>query len=130
MKKRILLIEDDLMIADIYSTVFVKNGGYDVKNFTNGKDVLEWKDKIKREEREIPDLILLDLILPDTDGLDLLNIIQKEEVFNNIPVFVVTNYTSRELENMASKLKIEKYINKAKLLPRELLRMVKERLNG
>lgn len=123
MKKLIFLIEDDEMISEVYSTALSKNKDFNVKNFYKAKDVLNWKS-----DNQKPNLILLDLILPDMDGLDLLRSIRKIDYFKNVPVFIVTNYTSRELEKMSNDLNVEKYINKAELLPTELLRLLEIRL--
>lgn len=128
MKKLILLIEDDEMIIDVYTTALEKIGHFKVEALKKGQDVLKWVQEAKQGKAKKPDLILLDLILPDMNGLDLLREMKKEKEIKDIPVFILTNYTSQELERISIDLKSEKYLTKAKFTVKELVEMVKERL--
>lgn len=56
------------------------------------------------------------------------NFIIKEEELKDIPVFIITNYTSKELEEIGLDLKSEKYLTKTKFIVKELVEMIKERL--
>ncbi len=127
MKKIIYLIEDDEMIVDVYSTGLKKNKDFEIKSFMEGKKFLDLKEGILENE-EFPDIILLDLILPDIEGVEILKEIRKEEKFNNVPIFIISNYISGELKKKTNDLNVELYINKINLLPSELFRLVSERL--
>ena len=76
-------IEDDKDIAQIINKTLLKQG-YDVFSFNNGKDFFKRFDKVK------PDLILLDLMLPDCSGLDILKEIRKNEDNDNIEIIIVS----------------------------------------
>ena len=128
MKKLILLIEDDEMIIDVYTTALEKLGHFKTEAIKLGQNVLKWMEELKKGKAKKPDLILLDLILPDMNGLDLLKDMRKEKELKDIPVFIITNYTSKELEEIGLDLKSEKYLTKTKFSVRELVDMVKERL--
>jgi len=130
MKKLILLIEDDEMIIDVYTTALEKLGHFKTEAIKLGQNVLKWMEELKKGKAKKPDLILLDLILPDMNGLDLLRDMRKEEGIKDIPVFIITNYTSKELEEIGLDLKSEKYLTKTKFSVRELVDMVKERLGS
>ena len=83
-------------------------------------------DKVKEGKKEKPDLILLDLVLPDINGVEILKQARKEKGTADIPFFILTNYTNPELEKIARKLKVEKYILKTDLVPSQLVKTIKE----
>ncbi|MFH1656698.1 MAG: response regulator [Candidatus Nealsonbacteria bacterium] len=122
MKNKILLIEDDLAIVDVY-TISLTRAGFEIQSVGLGKEAL----KILKNEKN-PDLILLDLILPDMNGIKILEEIRKNEKTKDLPVFVLTNYADRELEKMGHNLKTEKYLLKASLTPSELVKIVNKKL--
>jgi len=82
-KKKILVIEDDPDIA-ITMKYMLNKKGYEVSISNNGKDGF---DKIKQE---LPDLVILDLILPDLAGEEVCREIRKDENLKNTPVIMVT----------------------------------------
>ncbi len=126
MKKNILLIEDDPAIVDIYQTV-LEGSGYDLEIFTWGEKALEKIEKIKNKEEKKPDLVLLDLILPDMNGIEILKVIKTQEETKDLPVFILTNYHSKDLEKEANGLEVEKFILKTSFTPSELIKMIEER---
>jgi len=83
----IYVVEDDTNISEIESFA-LKNVGYDVESFgTAGAFYHALKEKL-------PDLILLDIMLPDEDGLSIIKRIRKEVLTRNIPVIMVTAKSS------------------------------------
>ncbi len=83
MKKYVLLVEDE---PDLNQTVAfnLDSEGYSVESAFNGKDAL------KLIEEKIPDLILLDLMLPDMSGLEICRILRSSKKTKNIPIMMVT----------------------------------------
>ena len=71
MGKRILIVEDEISINDILRRALIKDG-YDIKSAYNGTEALEYLESFK------PHLVLLDVMLPDTTGFDLAEIISKK----------------------------------------------------
>ena len=120
--KKIILVEDDAAIVDIYATIF-KKAGLKVIVVGLGKNVLS---KIRDEEKK-PDLVLLDLILPDINGMDVLKEIKGDSATKHIPVFVLTNQKEEQSEKIDS-VKPDKFIIKANITPTQLLELVKEQL--
>jgi len=96
LKGTVLIVDDNQDVLDLFCEI-LQNQSINVKTATNGKLAL------KELENVIPDLIFLDLMMPEMDGLTFLRIIQEDERFMNIPVTVVTakqltNQKRRELE--------------------------------
>lgn len=71
MRKRILIVEDEISINDILRRALIKDG-YDIKSAYNGTEALEYLESFK------PHLVLLDVMLPDTTGFNLAEIISKK----------------------------------------------------
>ncbi len=127
--KNILLIEDDLPIIDVYKTAFAKASHFEVKVIISGREALKEVKKIRDGKAEKPDLVLLDLILPDINGIEALKEIRRYKETKNIPVFILTNYQSEKLEKKGREFKAEEYIIKTNCLPSRLVKLIKERLS-
>jgi len=84
---QILLVEDDIALADAI-TLTLKHEGFAVNHLTHGKQA------INAIETELPDVVILDLGLPDIDGTDVLKAIRKQSA--DLPVLVLTARTSLE----------------------------------
>jgi len=128
MKKRILLIEDDPEIIDIYTIALQDIANFKIEVIKLGYKALEWIKKLKEGKAKKPDLVLLDLILPDMNGLDILKEMKKVKETKDIPVFILTNYSSSQLRQLGFKLGSEKYLTKTKWPPSKLIPLIKERL--
>jgi len=125
MSKKILLIEDDSCMIDIYETV-LKKAGFEVETLKYGHQAQRRLKKIGEDKKEKPDLILLDLVLPDINGIEVLKQSRAEKGIADIPFFILTNYTDPDLEEISRKLKVEKYILKTDLVPSRLVKEIKD----
>jgi CheY-like chemotaxis protein len=83
-KRHKILIVDDDQKALMLMEAMLKPYGYDVVLVNEGRHA------IRTARKEKPDLILLDIMMPDMDGYTILNKIKKEETMKNIPVVMVT----------------------------------------
>lgn len=83
----VFIIEDDTDIREMESYA-LKNSGFKVKSFSNGKEFFAECDI------EIPELVLLDLMLPGEDGLTLLRKIRQNHIMKDVPVIIVTAKTT------------------------------------
>ena len=129
MAQQILLVEDEPQLIDIYTSVF-KKGGFKVEVLKYGSDVKEWLKAIREGQKAKPDLLLLDLILPDMNGIEILEEIKKYPQTRDIPCFVSTNYSDSKLEKKCLELKAEMFILKTSYTPRELAELVEKRLKN
>lgn len=83
MKKRILVIEDEHGLADMMK-LRLESGGYEVREAYDGEEGLRILDSF------LPDLIILDLVLPKLSGEEVLRALKQNDEFRRIPVFVAT----------------------------------------
>ena len=119
---KIAIIEDDSVISQMYRMKFEADG-FEVQLANNGKR------GVALVEAFLPDIILLDLQMPEMDGVDALEIIRKHEWGKNIPVIILTNLGEEESPKQVRSLGIHSYIVKANLTPRQVIQRVKEALN-
>lgn len=127
--KNILLVEDDIAIVDVYKMA-LEAKGFGVDVVTLGKEAIEKMDMLEKGEGQKPDLVLLDIVLPDMNGMDILKEMRERSASKNIPVFVLTNYSDKDLEEKGKELKAEKFILKAGCSPSKLVEMAEERLKA
>ena len=111
-KPRILIVEDDTFLAGIYASKF-ESAGFAVTLVTDGEAGL------KMAEKEIPDAILLDVLLPKKDGFEVLEGIKRNTATHSVPVLLLTNLGQREDVERGLKLGASDYLIKAHFLPHE-----------
>jgi DNA-binding response OmpR family regulator len=114
---RILLIEDEKEICNLYQDILVSNG-YQVSTSYDGESGYEIA---KRGEW---DLLLLDIMLPNKDGLELLSQIHSEGVTNGRKVVILSNIENNEVLNKSQNLGAVKYVIKYEIKPSELIEIV------
>lgn len=88
-KKKILIVEDEESLLKLES-ILLTSRGYDVCSVSNGKAALESLDKEK------PDLVLLDVMLPEVDGFEVCRQIKANPLTRHIPVIMLTAKKSRD----------------------------------
>lgn len=122
MAKRILFVDDDLYIRDIYEEVLTSEG-YTVETAINGEEGLA-KLKIGGY-----DLVLLDVMMPTLDGIGVLEELQKNPPQQkNGPIILLTNLGFDPLVKTAKDKGVASYIIKADLTPRDLVEKVRQAL--
>jgi len=119
--KTILLVEDDPFMVEIYS-IKLKEMGFSVKPALDGQEAL------KKLEEDMPDLVLLDIVLPNMDGWELLKRIKKEERFKDLKVDLLSNLGQKPEIEKGMELGAVKYIIKAHHTPSEVAAQIKELL--
>lgn len=115
----ILLVEDDKFLVDIFATR-LKSAGYNVIVANDGESGLQ----IATERR--PHLILLDIIMPQMDGYEVLAKLQEQDMTKGIPVILLTNLGHEEDVEKGLKSGAAGYLIKAQYTPTEVLNKVKE----
>ena len=125
MRTKILIIEDDLMTAKLYEEIF-KAEGFEIENVDCGKKAIEVLEEIRKGKKEKPDLILLDLILPDMHGIEILKEAKKHPETREIKIFALTNYSSPESDKELIEEGIDKILVKARYTLKEISALIKE----
>src|SRR3954469_7659230 len=112
--KRILIAEDDPLTARVYSS-FLRKAGYEVEVVGDGPSVLP------KMGAWLPHGILLDIMLPGLNGIDVLKFTRASDFGKTIPVVVVTNAFIPEFVEGAKAAGANKVFSKAQLTPQEIL---------
>ncbi|HNW71527.1 MAG TPA: response regulator [Candidatus Paceibacterota bacterium] len=120
MAKTVFIIEDDTFLQGLEATK-LKKEGYDIQTAINADGVI---DIIKRKVKI--DLVLLDLMLPDVDGFEILKIIKKEQELVNVPVIIFSNLSEEKDIEKAKGLGINQFMVKSNFSLDELTAKVKE----
>lgn len=120
---KIAIIEDDPTISQMYRMKFEADG-FDVRLAANGEI------GVKLVEEFQPDIILLDLQMPEMDGVTALKAIRSHDWGKSIPVIILTNLGEEEASNELKDLNIHSYIVKANLTPRQVVERVKSAVNA
>lgn len=117
--KNIAIIEDDQLIAQMYR-MKLESEGYNVNVAVNGMTGIEMVENTK------PDLILLDLTLPDIEGDVVLDGIRHIDTALATPVVILTNLDDADAPRQLAKWDIDDYIVKANSTPRQVVSRVAE----
>lgn len=118
---KILIVEDDKFLANAYRLKFTKSG-FTVKLAMDGNEAL------KELETSSPDLIILDLIMPNKDGFSVLEDLKNSTKWKTIPVIVATNLEQKEDIDKAKSLGAIDYIVKSNTTIEEIINKVKSQL--
>lgn len=119
----ILLGEDDIILAELY-TERLRQEGFTVVHANNGEDALTFVTQYN------PALIILDIMMPKMNGLDVLKHLKENPATQNIPVIIVTALV-QEIEKINKMMNAaDEYIVKSEVLPGDIVERVKKRLGG
>lgn len=118
---KIAIVEDDLAIAQMYRLKFEAEG-YKVEIAANGKIGLELCEEME------PDIVLLDLMMPEMNGDEMLEKLRKTDWGKKPEVIILTNVSEQEAPDRLKELGVTDYIVKAEMTPSQVAAMVKEKL--
>jgi CheY-like chemotaxis protein len=116
--QKILLVDDDPTFVRLYSAVF-KAQNIDFSIAANGAEA------IQKAVAEKPSLILLDIMLPDLNGFDVLKKLKQDEQTSNITVWVITNLAEQLNMETAKSLGAKDYLVKASYTPNQVVEKIK-----
>ena len=122
MNKKILIIEDETNLRTVLKDKLTKEG-YEVLEASNGAEGVN-SAKVNQ-----PDLILLDIIMPKENGLDVLKDIRNTTSLISTPVFVLTNLADEKSAEVAKKLGATEYLIKSNIKVEDLALKIKDTLN-
>lgn len=120
---KIAIIEDDAAISQMYRIKFEAEG-YEVENAENGRLGLALIEEMK------PDIVLLDLMMPEMNGDEMLQKLRTTDWGKDIKVIVLTNMGESEAPASIKDLNVRAFILKANMTPRQVAELVKEHLTS
>ncbi|MBI2098585.1 MAG: response regulator [Candidatus Wildermuthbacteria bacterium] len=115
--KKILLVEDDPLLIDIYTTK-LQQSGFEVQVVEQGEKVLA------AIQKEKPAVVLLDIVLPHVDGWDILQQVQASEELKHIPIIILSNLGQKEEIEKGLRLGAVRYLIKAHYTPSQIVEEV------
>lgn len=116
--KKILIIDDDPFILDMYALKF-REDGFQVESARDGKEGLK---KIKEYN---PEVILLDIVMPVMDGFDVMHQLKKDNIAPNTTVVLLSNLGQKDDVDRGMRLGAHDYIIKAHFTPTEVVNKIK-----
>ena len=121
-KIKIFLVEDDAFLLSMYATKFEMEG-FKVIMAEDGEKA------VRLAQKEIPDIILLDIILPKMNGFEFLTQLKANSATARIPVILLTNLSQKDEIEKGLKLGAVDYLIKAHFMPSEVVDKIKKVLN-
>ena len=118
---KIAIVEDDLAIAQMYRLKFEAEG-HKVEIAENGRLGLELCKQMK------PDVVLLDLMMPEMNGDEMLEKMRKTDWGKHIKVIILTNVGEQEAPESLRKLGVTAFIVKAEMTPKQVSELVKQQV--
>lgn len=118
---KIAIVEDDQAIAQMYRIKF-ESEAFEVDTAENGKLGLELIEKMR------PDIILLDLMMPEMTGDQMLQALRATDWGKTVKVIILTNMGEQEAPPILRQLGVHKFIVKAEMTPKQVAEMVKKEL--
>ncbi len=118
-KVKIVLVEDDSFLANMYETKLTLEG-FSVVKAADGEEGISLVKKVK------PDIVLLDILLPKKDGWQVLEELKKDLRTKEIPVLLLTNLGQEEDVKKGLQLGAVDYLIKAHFVPQEVINKVRD----
>lgn len=117
--KKVLIVEDDPMLVEIYSKKF-ELSGFEVSLASSGTEA------ISKAQEVHPDVILLDLVLPEIDGFGALKKIREDKSLDNTKIIISSNLSQEDERQKAEDLGANGFITKANFTPQEMVDKVRD----
>jgi two-component system phosphate regulon response regulator PhoB len=116
--KRLLLVEDDDALANVYLTR-LQTEGFDVRRVDNGEDALATALNYK------PDLVLLDVMMPKVSGFDVLDILRNTPETANLKIIMLTALGQESDKERADSLGVDDYLVKSQVVIADVVERIK-----
>ncbi|MDD5415860.1 MAG: response regulator [Candidatus Daviesbacteria bacterium] len=119
MKKQILIIEDEQVLLELLSDKF-KDSGFIVSEATSAED------GIKKALQNLPDLILLDILLPKMNGLTMLKKLRQDPWGETVPVIILSNLSDQKKVSEAIEIGVYDFLVKSEVKLADIVKQVSE----
>lgn len=113
--RKVLIVEDDSMLAEIYQKKFDRIGTFEVIRAASGVEAIE------KAKTEVPDLILLDLVLPEMDGFDVLKSLRSIKKLDSTKIIPFSNLSLEDNRKKLEELGADGFISKSEHTPQQLV---------
>jgi DNA-binding response OmpR family regulator len=120
--KRILLVEDDDSLANVYITR-LQAEGFDVRRVANGEDALAAALSYQ------PDLVVLDVMMPKVSGFDVLDILRNTPETADLKIIMLTALSQDSDKERAESLGVDEYLVKSQVVIADVVDRIKHHLN-
>lgn len=119
--RRILLVEDDDALANVY-LARLQAEGFDVKRVNNGEDALVTVLSYR------PDLVVLDVMMPKLNGFEVLDILRNTPEVGNVKIIMLTALSQEADEKRAEELGVDDYLVKSRVVIADVIERIKQQL--
>lgn len=123
-KYKILIVDDDKFLLDMYAVKFAQSGFEVVASLGSMEALARLKDGF------LPDVILTDILMPAMSGFELLSQIKKEGLAKDAKIIILSNMGEKTDLDRGSELKVDGYMIKASMVPSEVVNKVVEVMKG
>ncbi len=120
--KKILIVEDEALLLEVLRDEFT-HAGFSALLAKDGSEGLATAQK------ELPDVILVDILMPKMDGITMLNKIRQNSKLANTPAIILTNLNDNKTIEQALQSGVYDFLVKSDWNPKDLVKRVKEKLN-
>ena len=120
---RILLVEDDNSLATVYVDR-LEAEGFEVKRVENGEDALAAAESFQ------PDLVLLDVMMPEINGFDVLDILRNTPKTANLKVIMLTALSQESDKERAMSLGVDDYLVKSQIVIADVIDRIRHTINS
>jgi len=117
MDKFVAIVDDEEDIRELVA-INAKKAGYKTKGFSDGKALIKYLKK------SVPDIIILDIMMPEMDGIEVCKILKSDERYRDIPVIMLTAKTDETDKILGLELGADDYVTKP-FSPKELVARIK-----
>ncbi|MFP4539821.1 MAG: response regulator [Candidatus Paceibacterota bacterium] len=117
--QKVLIVDDEDFICNIYSKSF-KDEGIETETVHSGKEMLD----ILEEKNNEYDVILLDIVMPEMDGFEALEMAHKKEMLGRTLLVVLSNHADQISQEKAKELGAHNFVVKSSLLPEDIVKEV------
>src|SRR5487761_1565174 len=121
--KRILLVEDDDSLANVYITR-LQAEGFDVRRANNGEDALSTALSYH------PNLVLLDVMMPRVSGFDVLDILRNTPETANLKIIMLTALSQESDQERAKALNVDDYLVKSQVVINDVIERIRHHLSA